>query len=470
VDSGKANTVTATPQSSVVVDELAAILPAAQLMAPAEGSSYLRDQSDGTPVGTPLAIVFPTSTEEVAAIVTVAAAHRIPIVPQGARTGLAGGANAVGGCLVLNMTRMNTILGVDRDDQTATVQAGVRTIALARAAEAVGLFYPPDPGSWRASTIGGNVATNAGGMLSVKYGVTGNFVRQLTVVLADGSIVRTGQRTIKGVAGYDLTALLVGSEGTLGVVTEITVGLLPAPAAAHGVSATFATVADALAAASIIMASSRRPSILEYLDGACIAAINAYDPTSTLPTGSGALLLIQSDAEGRAEDDVRVYADLLRAGGATKIVLASDPVALDQLMNARRLLHPALHALRGASLNEDITVPRSQLPVLLASLETISDELGIPIAVGGHLGDGNLHPIVGFDPDSLVDVAAAHSAYARIIRVAISLGGSVTGEHGIGVLKQDHLDEELGELLRALQRRVKHAFDPHAIMNPGKKL
>jgi glycolate oxidase len=470
VDSGKANTVTATPQSSVVVDELAAILPAAQLMAPAEGSSYLRDQSDGTLVGTPLAIVFPTSTEEVAAIVTVAAAHRIPIVPQGARTGLAGGANAVGGCLVLNMTRMNTILGVDRDDQTATVQAGVRTIALARAAEAVGLFYPPDPGSWRASTIGGNVATNAGGMLSVKYGVTGNFVRQLTVVLADGSIVRTGQRTIKGVAGYDLTALLVGSEGTLGVVTEITVGLLPAPAAAHGVSATFATVADALAAASIIMASSRRPSILEYLDGACIAAINAYDPTSTLPTGSGALLLIQSDAEGRAEDDVRVYADLLRAGGATKIVLASDPVALDQLMNARRLLHPALHALRGASLNEDITVPRSQLPVLLASLETISDELGIPIAVGGHLGDGNLHPIVGFDPDSLVDVAAAHSAYARIIRVAISLGGSVTGEHGIGVLKQDHLDEELGELLRALQRRVKHAFDPHAIMNPGKKL
>jgi glycolate oxidase len=453
-----------------VFDALAQLLPAARLMAPEEGGSYLRDQSDGTAVGVPVAIVFPTSTEEVAAIVKIAAEHRTPIVPQGARTGLAGGANAIAGCIVLNTTRMNTIIGVDRDDQTATVQAGVRTIALARAAEAVGLFYPPDPGSWRASTVGGNVATNAGGMLSVKYGVTGNFVRQLTVVLADGSVVRTGQRTIKGVAGYDLTALLVGSEGTLGIVTEITVGLLPAPAPAHGVSASFATVADALAAASIIVASSRRPSVLEFLDGACVRAINAYDPLSTLPSGTAALLLIQSDAEGRAADDVRVYAELLRAGGATDVVLASDPVALDELMNARRLLHPALQALRGASLNEDITVPRSQLPALLASVESLSAELAIPIAVGGHLGDGNLHPIVGFDPTSEADIAAAHNAYARIIHLAISLGGSATGEHGVGVLKQDHLDEELGSLLRALQRRVKEAFDPQGILNPGKKL
>ncbi|PRY70024.1 glycolate oxidase [Glaciihabitans tibetensis] len=457
-------------ESSVVFDELAALLPASQLMATDEGASYYRDQSDGTASGLPLAIVFPANTEDVAAIVAIAAAHHVPVVPQGARTGLAGGANAVAGCLVLNTTRMNKIIGVDRDDQTATVQAGVRTIALARAASAVGLFYPPDPGSWRASTIGGNVATNAGGMLSVKYGVTGNFVRQLTVVLADGSVVRTGQRTIKGVAAYDLTALLVGSEGTLGIVTEITVGLLPAPAAAFGVSATFATVAEALAAASVIVASSRRPSVLEYLDGACITAINAYDPASALPAGTAALLLIQSDEAGRAADDVRTYAETLRAGGATAVVIASDAVALDELMNARRLLHPALQAVRGASLNEDITVPRSQLPTLLSSLEQISAELAIPIAVGGHLGDGNLHPIVGFDPSSEVDVAAAQEAYARIIRLAISLGGSATGEHGIGVLKQDHLDDELGPVLRALQERVKHAFDPDGIMNPGKKL
>jgi glycolate oxidase len=365
---------------------------------------------------------------------------------------------------------MNKILSLNAEDQTATVQAGVRTIALVRAADAVGLFYPPDPGSWRASTIGGNVATNAGGMLSVKYGVTGNFVRELTAVLADGTVVRTGQRTIKGVAGYNLTALLVGSEGTLAIITEITVGLLPAPAAPRGVSATFASTSEALAAASVIVASSRRPSVLEYLDGPSIAAINVYDPTSQLPAGSEALLLIQSDTEGAAADDVDSYVAVLAAHGATGIVVAGDAAELDALMVARRLLHPALQAVRGASLNEDITVPRSKLPDLLRGLETISAELALPIATGGHLGDGNLHPVIAFDPASPTEIAAAQQAYGRVIRLAIALGGSASGEHGIGVLKQDHLDEELGPQLRTLQRAVKAAFDPHTLLNPGKKL
>jgi glycolate oxidase len=461
-------TTTALPQATL--EELAQVLQAGQIMTGQRADGYRRDQSDSTSAGVPLAVVFPASTEQVAAVVRVAAAHRIPIVPQGARTGLAGGANAIEGSLVLNLTRLNKIVSVDAEDQTATVQAGVRTYALARAAAAVGLFYPPDPGSWKGSTVGGNVATNAGGMLCVKYGVTGNFVRQLTVVLADGSIVRTGQRTIKGVAGYDITALLVGSEGTLGIITEITVGLLPAPAPAAGLSATFATTEAALAAADVIVASNRRPSVLEYLDGPCITAINNFDPESRLPADAAAMLLIQSDQAGQADEDVEEYAAQLRAGGATEVRVAHDQAHLDELMAARRLLQPALQAARGSSLNEDITVPRSQLQPLLSGLAEISRELSIPISTGGHLGDGNLHPMIGFDSAVPAEVEAAHQAFARVIALAIDLGGSASGEHGIGVLKQAHLDDELGAVLRDLQRRVKAAFDPDSILNPGKKL
>lgn len=461
---------TMTDVTSIVLDELAAVLSGAQIATGDRAEGNRRDQSEGTLSGEPLAVVFPASTEEVAAVVTIAAAHRIPIVPQGARTGLAGGANAIDGAIVLSTTRLKKILNVDTANQTATVQAGVRTIALARAAEAVDLFYPPDPGSWRASTIGGNVATNAGGMLCVKYGVTGNFVRQLTVVLADGSIVHTGQRTIKGVAGYNLTALLVGSEGTLGIITEITVGLLPKPASPSGVAATFANTADALAAANAIVAGARRPSVLEFLDGACIAAINAFDPASTLPAGASALLLVQSDEIGRAHDDVEAYAEVLTAQGAGDVTIAHDPEALEQLMSARRLLHPAVQAVRGGALNEDVTVPRSQLPALLLGLAEIALELGVPISTGGHIGDGNLHPVIGYDPAVPAEIDAAHAAFARVIALAISLGGSASGEHGIGVLKRAHLDDELGPVLRGLQRRVKEAFDPHSLLNPGKKL
>ncbi|MBC7442777.1 MAG: FAD-binding protein [Ramlibacter sp.] len=450
--------------------ELALVLPAAQLVTGPRADAYRRDQSDSTATGAPLAVAFPASTEQVAAVVRVAAAHRVPVVPQGARTGLAGGANAIEGSLVLNLTKMNKIVSVDAEDQTATVQAGVRTYALARAAAAVGLFYPPDPGSWKGSTIGGNVATNAGGMLCVKYGVTGNFVRRLTVVLADGSVVRTGRRTIKGVTGYDLTALLVGSEGTLGIITEVTVGLLPAPAAASGLSATFATTEAALAAAAIVVASHHRPSVLEYLDRPCITAINDFDPDSRLPSGAEALLLIQSDQAGRAHADVEEYAAILREGGATEVLVAHDSVRLDELMTARRLLQPALQAARGSSLNEDVTVPRSRLGALLSGLAAISLELSIPISTGGHLGDGNLHPVIGFDAAVPAQVEAAHQAFARVIALAIALGGSASGEHGIGVLKQAHLDDELGPVLRDLQYRVKKAFDPQSILNPGKKL
>ncbi|MET1044059.1 MAG: FAD-binding protein, partial [Microbacteriaceae bacterium] len=350
------------------LDDLMRILPADQVLTGAAAAGYLRDHSDGTTAAEPLAVALPTGTEQVAAVVTACAAHGVPIVPQGARTGLAGAANASTGALLLSTERMTRILEVNTADQVATVQAGVLTIDLDRAADAAGLFYPPDPGSYETSTIGGNVATNAGGMRCVKYGVTGDFVRQLTVVLADGRVLHTGHRTVKGVAGLDLTSLFVGSEGTLGVITEVTVALLPKPGASSGVLATFPTESAALAAADEIMAGPRRPSVLEYLDRGCVAAITAFDATSVLPAGSEGVLLLQSDETGRAEADADAYAAIATEHGATLVEIAHDPESLGHVMAARRSLHAAVRAVKGASLNEDVAVPRSQLPALLRGI------------------------------------------------------------------------------------------------------
>ncbi|WP_167140642.1 FAD-linked oxidase C-terminal domain-containing protein [Diaminobutyricimonas sp. TR449] len=451
------------------LDDLARALAPDQLLTD-HTEAYLRDRSDGTAAATPLAVVFPTSTEEVAAVVSIAAEHGVPIVPQGARSGLAGAANASEGALVISTERMIRILELDSKDQVATVEAGVLTLDLDRAADAAGLFYPPDPGSYDISTIGGNVATNAGGMRCVKYGVTGDFVRQLTVVLADGSIARTGHRTIKGVSGLDLTSLFVGSEGTLGIITEVTVALLPKRGASTGVLAAFPTAAAALAAADAIVASSRRPSVLEYLDAVCVAAITAYDAASVLPAGSEGVLLVQSDEEGRAETDADAYAAIATEHGATLVEVAHDEDALDHVMASRRLLHAAMRAVHGASLNEDVAVPRSKLPALLEGIAAIAAELQLTIGTGGHLGDGNVHPIVCYDPADHDGVASAIRAYGRIIELAVSLGGTASGEHGIGVLKRQHVKDELGPVVSALQWQVKRALDPRLLLNPGKKL
>jgi glycolate oxidase len=451
------------------LDDLARALAPDQLLTE-NTTDFVRDRSDGTAAGAPAAVVFPTSTEQVAAVVTVAAEHGVPIVPQGARTGLAGAANASDGALVVSTERMTRILDLDPADQVATVEAGVLTLELGRAAEAAGLFYPPDPGSYEISTIGGNVATNAGGMRCVKYGVTGDFVRQLTVVLADGSIARTGHRTIKGVTGLDLTSLFVGSEGILGIITEVTVALLPMPGPSSGVLATFSTEAAALAAADAIMAGPRRPSVLEYLDQGCVAAITAYDSASVLPKDADGVLLLQSDETGRARADAEEYAAIATEHGATVVEIAHDPESLARLMAARRLLHSSMRAVRGASLNGDVAVPRSELPALLRGIRQIADELGITIATGGHLGDGNLHPTVCYDSADSDGLTLAAGVYGRIIDLAVSLGGTASGEHGIGVLKRQHVSGELGQVVSALQAQVKHALDPAGLMNPGKKL
>ena len=459
------------PLSTRVVAELRAALP---LGAVVTGADAVRarsgDASGATPSSAALALVLPVSTAQVSAVARIAHARGVPLVPQGALSGLAGGANAVGGAILVCLERMNAIVRIDVIDQVAVVQPGVVTDDLARAATERGLFYPPDPASSAWSTIGGNIATNAGGMRCVKYGVTRDFVRSLEVVLADGRVVRTRPQTVKAVAGLDLTSLVVGSEGTLAIVTEATLALLPAPGPTQGVCATCATENDALGAANEIMAGPHRPSTLELLDAVVLAAIVAFDPASGLSSGAHALLLVLTDAREGAAADVAAYVRAARAQSALTVDVATDPAQLDALLAARRAFNPAMRALRGKSVNEDIAVPRSVLPELFARLDELAAEIGLPIGTGGHVGDGNVHPVVAFDPTDAVQRAAADRAHLRILALASELGGTVTGEHGIGVEKLAALDAELGPTIRSLQREIKRVFDPLGLLNPGKKL
>ncbi|RYV50632.1 FAD-binding protein [Pengzhenrongella frigida] len=457
-------------RAAAVLTELRAALGDAAVRTDAASLAARRGDASGTSSGTPLVLVLPATTAQVSAVARIASTHRIPVVPQGALSGLAGGANAVDGAILLALTAMDAIVRIDPVDQVAVVQPGVVTDDLAAAVAAVGLFYPPDPASSSWSTIGGNIATNAGGMRCVKYGVTRDFVRSLEVVLADGRVVRTGPPTVKHVAGLDLTGLVVGSEGTLAIVTEATLALLPAPGETRGMCATFATIGDALAAANAIMAGPHRPSTLEILDAVVLAAIVAHVPDNGLPVGAQALLLALSDDRAGGADDAAAYARTAREHAALTVDLAGDPARLDALLAARRAFNPAMRALRGASINEDIAVPRSRLAELLARLADLSAELGLPIGTGGHVGDGNLHPVIAFDPAAPAQRHAAERAHLRILALAVDLGGTVTGEHGIGVEKLAALDAELGPTVRELQRSIKSAFDPQGILNPGKKL
>lgn len=418
----------------------------------------------------PLALVVPPSTEQVAAVAAIASAHGVPLVPQGARTGLAGGAAAVEGSILLSLTAMAEVLALDTVDQVAVVQAGVVTADLATLVGRNGLFYAPDPASAQWSTLGGNVATNAGGMRCVKYGVTRNAVRSLELVLMDGTVVRTGTSTMKGVAGLDLTGLVVGSEGTLAVVTEMTLGLLPAPGPVRGVCATFPSTTAALDAVLALLASSRRPCTLELLDAIVLAAIAAHDPDAGLPSGAEAMLLVLTDSAHGGEHDIASYAAVCRQHGALSVDVAADPERVEVLLRARRAFNPAMRSLRGASLNEDVAVPVSRIPELLERLDDLSRQVGLPIGSGGHVGDGNLHPVIAYDPDDPDQVTAAHAAHEAVLALAVELGGTVTGEHGIGLEKRAALDLELGPALRTVQRGIKAVLDPAGLLNPGKKL
>lgn len=456
--------------SSEILLRLQQILPSDAIVTEASLLSQRLTDHGEAPSGNPVVLVKPSSTAEVSNVMRAAWELDVPVVPQGALTGLAGGANASTDCVLLSLENLNQIVRIDPVDQTATVQAGVITKTLADAALAVGMFYPPDPASHATSQIGGNIATNAGGMHCVKYGVTRDFVRGLEVVLADGEVIRTGQATVKGVAGLDLTGLMVGSEGTLGVITEATLGLIPQPGPKQGLLATFADTAAAMHGANLVVGCRQRPATVEFIDATVIGAINSYQPSVALPAGAQGVLIVLTDSQCGAEQDLDVYSKLLREAGATQITAAHNEDEVAQIMAARRLLNPAMRQLRGDSLDEDVAVPRSKLPQLLAELELLAEELQLPIGTAGHIGDGNLHPVIAYDSSDADQAHRAHAGHLRIMQLAIDLGGTITGEHGIGLAKREMLEPELGEPLLGIQRAIKQVFDPKGILNPGKKL
>jgi glycolate oxidase len=458
--------------------ELAAALPdGAVLTDPDLLRVHQRDEADLVPSGMPAAVVRPRTTAEVAAVVRIAAARGVPVVPQGARTGLAGAANAVEGAVVLSTTAMDRILRIDPVDRIAVVQPGVVNAALAAEANRHGLRYPPDPGSWESSTIGGNVATNAGGMCCVKYGVNCEFVLGLEVVLASGEVLRTGRRTAKGVAGYDLTRLFVGSEGTLGVITEITVALRPAPEESLTLVAVFGSTAAAGDAVAAISARGLTPSLLELLDQTHLRAIEAYRPMG-LRTDAKALLLAAADTGPRAADDLARLAELCTAAGADEVYAATDAVEAAALLQARRLAHAAMEkfaaetypAGSGGLIIDDVAVPRSRLAELLDGVERIAAENGVPVGVVGHAGDGNMHPNIVVDRADPANIARCRHAFDAIMELGLALGGTCTGEHGVGLLKRDWLARELGPVGVSVHRAIKAALDPHDLLNPGKVL
>ncbi|MCM3515401.1 FAD-binding oxidoreductase [Nocardioides sp. P86] len=432
-------------------------------------AGYAHDQSRLTERATPSVVLAPRSTAEVQACLRAASAAGVAVVPRGAGSGLVGGANAPAGSAVLSLHRMDRVLEVDPVERLAVVQPGVVTGDLRAAAAGAGLFYPPDPGSVAFCTVGGNVATDAGGMCCVKYGVTGDFVEALEVVLADGRVLRTGTRTVKGVAGYDLTSLFVGSEGTLGVVTEITVRLLPAPAAPQTLVASFDRLASAGDAVARIAAAGLTPSLLEVLDRTTVRAVDAH---AGMGLGDvAALLLVQSDDAGPGAAALLEQVESHCTGaGAVDVARSDDAEEAAMLLEARRLALPALERLaadRGGDwLLDDVCVPRARVVDLIGAVEAVAHDLGLTIGVFGHAGDGNLHPTIVYDHTDPDGRATAMRAFDRITEAALALGGTITGEHGVGTLKRHWLTRELDPVALDVQRALRRTFDPAGVLSP----
>jgi len=414
-------------------------------------------------------VVSPATTEQVAAVVRVAAGAGIPVIPRGAGTSLAGGTIPVGGGLVVNLARMNRVLEVDKANGVAVVEAGVVTAELQRTVEREGLFYPPDPASLNQSTIGGNVATNAGGPRCLKYGVTRDYVLGLTVVLADGRVLRLGGKLIKNKTGYQLVQLFVGSEGTLGIITEVVLKLLPLPRCRATALAVFPRLDDAARSVNAILEAGILPVTLELMDNLTINVVEDYLQAG-LPREAEALLILEQD--GNHPEAVRAEVEQMAAIcgelGASTVQVATDEADRQRLWQARRAVSPALGRRGRNKLGEDIVVPRSAIPEMVRRVRQIGQEYGFEIPVFGHAGDGNLHPNIIFDLRRPGELERVERAAAAIFRAALELGGSLTGEHGIGTLKREFLTEALGPDAVEVMRRLKAALDPKGLLNPHK--
>ncbi len=441
--------------------------PAGILTAPEDVIAY---GFDGTFYATsPPLVVLPETTEQIVAIHQYASAHRLGITPRAMGSGLSGGSVPLAGSLVLGTARMNRILEIDEVNFTATVQPGVINAALQAEVEKRGLFYPPDPSSLKQSAIGGNVSENAGGAKCLKYGVTGDYVLALTVVLPDGTLIKTGGKAVKNVTGYNLRALFTGAEGTLGTITEITLKLIAKPKYATTALAVFDRIDDAAHTVTAIMSSGIVPTAIEMIDALTIRCIEDNKPAG-LPRDADAVLLFGTDGNDQrvVQDDIERIGAIARTGGAREVRIAADAAESDALWAARRAISPSLARRRRNKLGEDIAIPRSAIPEMVRRIRAIAAEQQLEIPIFGHVGDGNLHPNILCDISDKEEMLRVREAATAIFEAAVSLGGTLSGEHGIGLLKKQFMELDVGTETLALMRRIKDAIDPQGIMNPGK--
>ncbi|MGV5048947.1 FAD-binding oxidoreductase [Rhodococcus pyridinivorans] len=448
-----------------LLDELRGQLPAGALIIdPDILAGYRQDRAQDPDAAVPLALVRATSTADVQATLRWANAHRVPVVPRGAGTSLSGGSGGLADGIVLSTEKMRAIT-VDTATRTAVVQPGLLNVEVKQAAAEHGLWYPPDPSSFEICTIGGNAATNAGGLCCVKYGVTTDYVLGLEVVLADGTAVRLGGPRVKDVAGLSLTKLFVGSEGTLGVITEVTLRLVPPPPPASTMVATFATV-QAAADAVVAITAVLRPAMLEFMDRASIGAVEDMLRMG-LDRTAEAMLIARSDAPGNAAaEEIEIMARACREAGADDVFATDDPEEGEAFTVARRMAIPAVER-TGSLLLEDVGVPIPALPELVSRIADLATRHDVTVAVIAHAGDGNTHPLIVYDPADEDMTARAQTVFGKIMDLAIELGGTITGEHGVGRLKKAWLPDQVGPDVMALTKRIKAALDPNAILNPG---
>ena len=416
----------------------------------------------------PGSVVFAVSTEQISAVLKLANDTETPVVTRGSGTGLSGGSVPAADCIVLCTVKMGAILEVDAANLTMTVEPGVTTIQIAEAAEKAGLFYPPDPGSMKISTIGGNVAENSGGLRGLKYGVTRNYVMGMEVVLPDGEVMRLGNKCVKDVAGFSLKDVMIGSEGTLGVITKVLLRLIPKPAAKKTMVATFDAMDAAAQTVSDIIAAQIIPCTLEFLDRTTIHCVEDFAKVG-LPLDCEALLLMETDGHPAAvAEEASKMEELAKANGAMEVRVARDATEAAQLATARRSAFSALARLAPTTILEDATVPRSELAHMIRFVAEVAKKHELKIGTFGHMGDGNLHPTFLTDERNEAEIHRVHEAFKEIFDEAIRLGGTITGEHGIGLAKKEFLPKFAGAAQMRVMRELRKALDPKGILNPGK--
>ena len=452
---------------AALISDLGTFLRPDQLLTSAEDCSVYA--FDGTALlhQRPACVALPESREEVAQLLALCNQRGVPVVPRGSGTGLAGGSVPSQGGVVLCLVRLNQILEIDAANLVMVVQPGVLTQQIADAAQAAGLFYPPDPGSIKISTIGGNVANNSGGLRGLKYGVTRDYVMGLEVVLADGQVLETGNKCVKDVAGFTLKDLFIGSEGMLGVITKIVLKLVPAPASKKTLLGLYDEMTQAAATVSAIIAHKIIPCTLEFLDRTTIECVEAHAGIG-LPTDCAAVLLMEVDGHPAqvAEQAAQIEA-IAREGGARSVRLAASEAEAQQLAAARRTAFSALARRAPTVVLEDVTVPRSELAAMVAYVQEVGQRHQVRVGTFGHFGDGNLHPTFLCDERDTEEMVRVEKAMAEVFAYAVELGGTITGEHGVGLAKKPYLPGQLGPVGLEILKRVKTAFDPKGILNPG---